>query len=249
MRSESAWPRLRIAILIVRRLATAAAIWTWREPLWAIFGDQELVQNWVAGFGPWAPVASVSLNAAQVLLAPVPGHVIGLMNGYLYGVWLGTLYSMLGLLVGTTLAMVLGRFFGRPLVEKLVKPETLARWDRIAGRRGPLVFFLVFLVPGLPDDILCFVIGLRPLPIPGVVVLATLGRLPGVFVSCWFGAHATELPAWAWIPLVGGTAGLAFLFVRYQRQIEALALRIIRRLTGSNSSETPPIHSEAEGHH
>ena len=81
-----------------------------------------------------------------------------------------------------------------------------------------------------------------------MVVLAMLGRLPGVFVSCWFGAYATELPAWAWIPLVGGTAGLALLFVRYQRQIEALALRVIRRLTGSHSSETPPVHSEAEGH-
>lgn len=218
--------------LVVLIVAAGGALWIWREPLWTLFNDQERVREWVAGFGPWGPLVTIALNVAQVLLAPIPGQFVGMANGYLYGIWLGTVYSMAGLLLGTVLAMALGRWFGRPLVERLVNPEQLTRWDRIAERQGPLFFFLVFLFPFLPDDVVCFLIGLSPLPLPSLVVLATLGRLPGVFVSCWVGAYATDWPWWAWILLGGGAALLAWAFWRYQGLLEAAMLHFIRRLAG-----------------
>lgn len=217
-------------VLAVLVAAIGGALWYWREPLWIFFGDQERIREWVAGLGPWGPLVTIALNVAQVVLALIPGQFVGLANGYLYGVWLGTFYSMVGLLLGTALAMALGRRFGRPLVERLVNPDQLARWDRIAGRQGPLFFFLVFLFPFVPDDVACFLIGLSSLAIPRMVVLAMLGRLPGVFVSCWVGAYATELPWWVWIPLGGGAAGLAWVFWRYQAWLESLIVRPIRRL-------------------
>jgi uncharacterized membrane protein YdjX (TVP38/TMEM64 family) len=184
----------------------------------------------VAGFGPWGPFASISLDVAQVLLAPVPGQFVGLANGYLYGAWRGTLYSMTGLLIGTTLAMNLGRWFGRPLVERLVDSKTLTRWDRFTDRRGPLFFFLIFLFPLLPDDVACFLIGLSSLSIPRMLILLMPARLPGVIVSCWVGAHATEVPWWAWFPLGGGVAALAWLFWRYQSDVERRMVDLIERI-------------------
>jgi uncharacterized membrane protein YdjX (TVP38/TMEM64 family) len=225
-RQRTVQPVLLAALVIV----IVAALWTWREPLWGFFSNRERIQAWVADFGPWGPLASISLNVAQVLLAPVPGQFVGLANGYLYDVWLGTLYSMAGLLIGTTLAMNLGRWFGRPLVERLVDSETLTRWDRLTDRRGPLFFFLVFLFPLLPDDVACFLIGLSSLSIPRMLLLLTPARLPGVFVSCWVGAHATELPWWAWLPLGGGAAALAWLFWRYQSIIEEWMVHFIERI-------------------
>ena len=237
---------IRSALLAALALALGAAAWYWREPLSALSNDRERIQAWVASFGPWGPLVSVALNVAQVLLAPIPGQFVGITNGYLYGIGLGTLYSMAGLLLGTTLAMALGRWFGRPLVERLVKPEALARWDRVADRQGPLFFFLVFLFPFVPDDISCFLIGLSPLSIPRMVVLATLGRLPGVFISCWVGAYATDLPWWAWIPLGGGAAALAWAFWRYQARLEDATVYLIRRLAGKRGSRTGPERPDAE---
>jgi uncharacterized membrane protein YdjX (TVP38/TMEM64 family) len=214
-------------------IAAAGALWGWREPLWAVLGNQVRVRDWLGKFGPWGPLVSVALNTVQVLLAPLPGQFIGMANGYLYGVWLGTLYSMAGLVGGTTLAMGLARRFGRQLVERLVDARRLARWDRLANRRGPLFFFLVFLFPFLPDDLVCFLIGLSPLSIPRMVVLATLGRLPGVFASCWVGAHAARLPWWAWLALGGGAVALAWLCWQYQARLETATLDLIHRLTAS----------------
>lgn len=217
--------------LTVFLLAVSAALWYWREPLWTLFGDRERVQTWIARLGLWGPLATISINVAQVVLAPIPGQFVGVVNGYLYGVGLGTLYSMIGLLLGTTLAMLLGRRFGRPIVERLVNPVQLTRWDDIAGHQGPWFFFLVFLFPFVPDDIASFLIGLSPLAIPHMLVMTTLGRLPGVFVSCWVGAYATRLPWWMWIPLGGGASGLAWIFWRYQARLESWIANLIQRLT------------------
>ncbi len=224
---------VRAALLGTLVIAAAGALWIWREPLWAVLGNQARIQDWVERFGPWGPLVNIALNIAQVLLAPLPGQFIGMANGYLYGVWLGTLYSMVGLVVGTTLAIGLARWFGRPLVERLVDAQRLARWDRLADRRGPLFFFLVFLFPFLPDDLVCFLIGLSSLSIPRMVVLAALGRLPGVFASCWVGAHAARLAWWAWLVLGSGAAALAWLSWRHQARLETATLNLIHRLTAN----------------
>lgn len=223
-------PWVRAALFAGLAAAVGGALWVWREPLWTLLSDRERVREWVASFGPYGPVVSVALNVAQVLLAPIPGQFVGLLNGYLYGLWLGTFYSMVGLLLGTALAMGLARWLGRPLVERLVRPEQLARWDRLADRRGPLFFFLVFLFPFVPDDLVCLLVGLTSLSIPEMLVLAAVGRLPGVFISCWVGARAAELPWWAWIPLGAGAASLAWLFWRHRVWIEGQIVRLIERL-------------------
>jgi len=243
---KSGWTRKHTILLVVLVAAIGWAVYHWREPLWALLRDQERVREWVAGFGPWAPLVSVALNTAQVLLAPIPGQFIGVMNGYLYGIWLGTLYSMLGLLIGTMLAMGLARWFGRPLVERLVDPEQLARWDRITHRRGPPFFFLIYLFPSLPDDIVCFLIGLSSLALPRMIVLAMIGRLPGVVISCWVGAYAGELPWWAWIPLGGGAGALAWAFWRYQARLEAGLVGLIHKLAGG-ASRTSAASTSDEG--
>lgn len=220
------------ALLGMLLIVAGGALWAWHESIWDILCDQVRVREWMAGFGPWGPLVSIALNVAQVLLAPLPGQFVGMANGYLYGLWPGTCYSMAGLVLGTALAMALGRWGGRPLVERLVDARKLRRWDRIAQHRGALFFFLVFLLPFLPDDLACFLIGLSPLSIPRMVVLAMLGRLPGVFASCWVGAHAARAPWWAWLSLGGGAAALAWFFWRRQAWLETATLDLIHRLTG-----------------
>lgn len=236
----------KTVLLLVLLVVAVTALWVWRRPLWGLFSNQDQVQAWISSFGPWAPVSSVLLNAAQVLLAPIPGQVVQLANGYVHGAWLGTLYSMLGLLLGTALAMALARRFGRPLVERLADPARLVRWDRLAARQGPWFFFLVFLIPGLPDDMVCFVIGLSALPLPRMVVLALLGRLPGVVVSCWVGANAAALDWWVWIPLGLGTGALAWAFWRYRDSLEATLTNSISQLTRRLRPSRQPRGTEEE---
>jgi uncharacterized membrane protein YdjX (TVP38/TMEM64 family) len=82
------------------------------------------------------------------------------------------------------------------------------------------VVFLVFLLPFLPDDAVCFVAGLTTLPLLELIVLALVGRLPGVFVANWIGAHALDLSPAGWGALLAAMLVTGALFWGFQSRIE-----------------------------
>ena len=188
------WLWLLIGLLLFGLLGLA-----WISPLGTLLRDQQqlilLYQRW----GQWAPLITITLHILQVLTAPIPGTAIDAVNGLLFGPWLGTLYSMIGLMIGSTLVMGLTRRFGRPLVERFIAPKSVYRIDRLVARRGSLVIFLIFLFPFMPDDAVCFLAGLTPIPLLELVLLAMVGRFPGVFVANLLGSHAQSFELWQWV--------------------------------------------------
>ena len=137
----------------------------------------------------FAPAVFVAIQALQVVIAPIPGHAMGLVSGYLFGTLWGTLYSVVGAVVGSYVAFSLSRRFGRPFVESVVDPDTLDRFDDLTHDHGLFALFVVFLVPGLPDDVLCFTAGLTDLRIHHMVAVALIGRFPGFFLANLAGAQ------------------------------------------------------------
>jgi len=146
-------------------------------------------RDWLLAFGPWAPVVFVVVQTAQVLAAPVPGQVVGVASGYVFGLWAGTLYSMTGTILGATLAFVLAHRYGRSYVERVLSAGTLARFDAVVADDGRLAVFLLFLLPGPPDDAICFLAGITTIPLWQLVVIAFVGRLPSVFLLNLAGAQ------------------------------------------------------------
>ena len=144
---------------------------------------------WLLAFGGWAPLVFVVVQAGQVVAAPVPGQVVGVASGYVFGLWAGTLYSMAGTLVGTTLAFVLARRYGRSYVERVLSARTIERFDDVVADDGRLAIFLLFLIPGPPDDAICFLAGVTRIPLWQLVVIALVGRLPSVFLLNLAGAQ------------------------------------------------------------
>ena len=207
------------------------AAWQWGGPLLDLFRSQTAIQAWIASFGVWAPLVSIALNVAQVIAAMIPGQVIALANGYLFGFWLGTLYGWVGVMLGTVIILVAARRWGRPFVVRCVPRPYLEKLDRLAARRGELFFFLIFLLPFLPDDLTCFAVGLTDLPLGKMLALIGIGRLPGLVVSSWLGANVASLNATVWIVWIAGASALGLAYARWNEAIEAGLLRWIERVT------------------
>ncbi|MBC7173426.1 MAG: TVP38/TMEM64 family protein [Polyangiaceae bacterium] len=223
-------PRWLVAIAGIALVAGSALFVVYHEPIVGFFGDAKRVREWVDGFGPAAPIVIIFLTALQVIVAPIPGQVAGMAAGYLFGTGLGTLYTMLGLVIGSGAAMLLARRLGRPWVQRFVDPERLEHWDHVAQRWGPAVFFLAFFVPGLPDDLLCFVIGLSGLRLGQMLVLATIGRFPGMVGAAFLGANAGELPSWTWGVAIGGGLVVTAVLFFFGERVEKLSLALGNRL-------------------
>src|SRR5690606_36462243 len=136
--------------------AVIGALLVYFWPLLAPFGDEAYVRQTVDEAGAWGPVVFMVIHAIQVIIAPIPGQVIGFVGGYLYGPLWGTIYAVIGSTAGFAVVLALSRKLGRPFVERFVSPQLLTRFDYLIGRAGSITFFLIFLLPGFPDDLIAF---------------------------------------------------------------------------------------------
>jgi uncharacterized membrane protein YdjX (TVP38/TMEM64 family) len=162
------------------------------SPYWSVFTNPEQVQALVLAAGPWGPVVFIALQILQVFFAPIPGQITGLAGGYLFGAFWGTTYTMIGATIGFTLIFNLVRLLGRPIVEYFVSDAILAKFDYLIKAKGPFVFFLIFLLPAFPDDLICYIAGLTTIRIRTLILISILGRFPGYLVLSIAGAGAAQ---------------------------------------------------------
>jgi uncharacterized membrane protein YdjX (TVP38/TMEM64 family) len=113
-----------------------------------------------------------------LMIWPVPLEIAG---GFLFGLSWGLLYSAVGLALGSMVAFLLGRWLERKLVTRL-RPETMQRFRRLIKREGTLAAFLIFLVPGIPKDFVCYFLGATRLSLPFFLVVSILLRLPSTLL-------------------------------------------------------------------
>jgi uncharacterized membrane protein YdjX (TVP38/TMEM64 family) len=143
-------------------------------------------------WGILAPLVFIGIQAMQVLIAPIPGELTGFLGGFVFGEWAGLAYSMIGLTVGSVFAFTVGRWLGVAFVQRLVKPAVWARLGFVVEAEGSILCFLIYLIPGLPKDLLCYLFGLSPMPFWVFAVTSTLGRLPGTWVLSAEGAKTAS---------------------------------------------------------
>jgi len=166
----------------------------------------------------------------QTLAGPVPGTAIEAASGFLFGPWWGTLYAMTGIVAGALIAFFLARRFGRPLIQRFVRRQDVERLDHLLERGGSMLFFLLWLFPLVPDDLVCLAAGLMGMPPRRFLLLMALGRLPGIFFSVWLGATATRLdPAW-WLVGLVALALLALAAWRWGARLQSALLSLANRL-------------------
>jgi uncharacterized membrane protein YdjX (TVP38/TMEM64 family) len=190
--------------------AIVAAVIIWRDPLWRLFTSPQLLRAWVSGWGIWAPLVFIALQALQVVVFVIPGEVPQIAGGYLFGAWLGSLLSIAGILIGSAASFFLARGLGRPFVAALFPVSQVEKIEKLlTSRSARIVFFLLFLIPGIPKDVLCYVAGLTPMGFPFFAAASTLGRLPGIVGSAVIGSAAAS-SKWVLAAIVGAAATALF---------------------------------------
>jgi len=151
--------------------------------------DAQALRTWIAGFGIFAPLVFIVLQATQVVVAPIPGQVVALVAGYLFGPVYGTIYSLTGVLIGSAVAFSLAKRYGRSFVERVIADEVIDRFDAFVERVGVPGLFAFVIIPGLPDDAICFLSGLTTWRLRTFIAVIAVGRLPAYVITVYAGGE------------------------------------------------------------
>lgn len=152
------------------------------------FSTLDAIQTFLLQFGIWTPLAFFLLQLLQIIIAPIPGGIIGLVGGALFGTLGGFLLSITGTIVGSAIVFLLAKRFGRPFVLRFVSHSLIEKYDNIKESKLNAILFAIFLFPLFPDDILCFIAGLSTMKFKTFLIITILGRTPSVFINNMVGA-------------------------------------------------------------
>jgi uncharacterized membrane protein YdjX (TVP38/TMEM64 family) len=178
------WLKLSILLAII-----VISVLVYKTGFFNLFLTEKKILAFLDSLGPLSFVGFVVLQAAQVVLAPIPGEVTGLIGGFTYGPFWGVILSTTGLVIGSFVAFSLSRTFGRPFVEKFVSHSTMDRFDYLLHHKGLFLIFMLFLMPGFPKDYLCLILGLGHLTTMEFLLISSVGRFMGTVLLTLGGGY------------------------------------------------------------
>lgn len=192
----------RLAIWVGAGAAGLALLWLLGRGAGAALPD---FAAWVTSLGPLGPLAYVAAYAAATV-ALIPGSILTLAAGALFGIARGTVYALLGATTGAAGAFLVSRHAARRQVERrLARDPRFERLDRAVGREGLKVVFLLRLSPIFPFTLLNYALGLTSVRL-GHYLIASIGMLPGTLMYVYYGKVAGDVAAIAaGAPVARGT--------------------------------------------
>ncbi len=134
-------------------------------------------------------VMFLALQILQIVVALIPGAVVQVLGGVLFGGFWGTVLCVLGTFLGEAIVFYVVRRFGKPLVEAIIDVKNIRRLSFLQDtKKCELAVFILFLIPVMPKDALTYIAPLTRIKPSSFFLLSMLARSPWLVVSNVFGS-------------------------------------------------------------
>lgn len=136
-----------------------------------------------------AAIVLVGLQILQVIICVLPGQPIQLAASYIFGSLGGYLLSVVGAIIGVTVAFYVAKLLGAEAIKYIFGEEKVNRYHRkMNSGKGLLIVLLIYLIPGLPKDLVSYVAGISEMRLIPFLLVSTIGRTPPMFGSLLIGS-------------------------------------------------------------
>lgn len=150
-------------------------LYLWKR---GVFSSQEEMTRFVTGFGITAGLIFVLIQIVQVVIPIIPGGVSCLVGVLMFGAKMGFVYNYIGICIGSIIAFLIAKAYGRPVLEKLFEEKQLQKyenWTQTKNRFAKL-FALAIFFPVAPDDFLCYLAGTTNMNLKTFTTIILLGK-------------------------------------------------------------------------
>ena len=162
------------------------------------FNVQELFKStlvWIEGLGAWGSIAFIFLYILATVLF-LPGSILTLGGGVLFGVVWGSIYVSIASTVGATAAFLIGRYLARDWVAtKIAGNKTFQAIDEAVADGGWRIVGLTRLSPIFPFNMLNYAFGLTQVSLRDYFFASWIGMMPGTVMYVYLGSLAGSLAA------------------------------------------------------
>lgn len=167
-------------------------VWPYIKDLFEAGGVDRVIYE-VQNAGPGGILILLGIQFLQVVVALVPGEVVQIAAGMMYGPWLGAAIILVGCVISSAFIFQLVHRLGAPFVRHMVPEKYMEKFQNFekTGRLNIIVFVL-FLIPGLPKDVFTYIVPLTDMKMKTFLMLSNVGRIPGVVVSTYAASGLIE---------------------------------------------------------
>jgi uncharacterized membrane protein YdjX (TVP38/TMEM64 family) len=182
--------------------------------------------------GVFGVLICLGIQFIQVVVAFIPGEVVQVVIGYVYGTVWGGLLTLVGALISSIFVFYLVRKLGAPFVQAMVgnKDSKRMRFLHNSKNLNSLVFIL-YLIPGLPKDLFTYVVPLTEMRPSSFFVLSTIARAPAIFASTYVAASFKSGDFVGMIIVAVIFGGLGILGIVFNQRIMAFVDSITTRFS------------------
>ncbi len=243
----------------IRLVALAVILCCLIAALWLLPVRQYMIAvlEWTQSLGVWGPIFVTAFYVLACVFF-LPGSVLTLGAGFLFGVSLGLATAWTGAVLGACAAFLVGRTFAREWVARKVSGNPkFSAIDEAVGREGFKIVLLLRLSPIFPFNLLNYSLGLTKVSFKSYALASMIGMLPGGLMYVYFGSAARSIADVAAGKVQSGVAGQVFFWIGLAATIlvagfvtrlarKSLKVAETSRNAGSNLTEEPdPVESAA----
>jgi len=144
------------------------------------------LRDLIQGFGSLASIIYLGVLTIAIPL-PTPSTWVVLAGGFVFGAMKGFALSMIGQILGASLAFYMIRHAGKHLLYKLVKKERIQKFNRLFKEEGVIAVLIFYALPILPGDFVSLFMGLTKIKYPLFILLVIIGYIPRILLVNFIG--------------------------------------------------------------
>ena len=192
--------------------------------------DVEIIKKLILDSGAFGVLICFLMLIFQVVILPAPAIVFYLAITAVYGSLNAFIICSLATILGSVIAFLIGRFFGKKAVVWCIGTEDTEKYSKLLNDKGKVPFIMMQLLPFFPDDILCMIAGLSKMTLKFFLAVIILVRPIYIAFVCFLGTGEI-IPYSGWGIAVWGLILLSALLIclfyfKYQNSVDKFLKRI-----------------------